>query len=109
MQLIESLKTAAISKNVPLWKRIATELEKPSRSKREVNVYKIEQVARDGEIIIVPGKVLGSGELSKKITVAALSFSESARNKIIAHKGEALTINELLTKNPQGSKVRIMG
>ncbi len=109
MQLIESLKTAAITNKVPLWKRIATELENPTRSRREVNVYKIENVAREGEIIIVPGKVLGSGVLSKKVTIAALSFSESAKNKIIAQKGEALTIKELLEKNPQGSKVRIMG
>jgi len=109
MQLIESLKTAAITKKVPLWKRIATELENPTRSKREVNVYKIEKVAREGEVILVPGKVLGSGEISKKVTIAALSFSESAKNKIIAQKGEVLTIKELLEKNPQGSKVRIMG
>lgn len=109
MKLIESLKTAAIENKVPLWKRIATELESPSRNKRELNVYKIEKFAKEGEIVVVPGKVLGSGALSKKITVAALSFSNSALDKIKSNKGEAITIADLLAKNPQGSKVRIMG
>jgi len=108
-KLIESLKIAAIEKNVPLWKRIAVDLEKPTRNRREVNVFKIEKFARDGEIIVVPGKVLGSGALSKKVTVAALSFSDSARDKIKSIHGETLRIAELLEKNPQGSKVRIMG
>lgn len=108
-KLIESLKIAAIEKKVPLWKRIAVELEKPTRRKREVNVFKIEKFARNEEIIVVPGKVLGSGAISKKVTVAALSFSDSAKDKIKSVKGEALSIADLLEKNPQGSKVRIMG
>jgi large subunit ribosomal protein L18e len=107
--LIQALKTLAIQKDVSLWKRIALELEKATRARREINVYKLETFAREGEVVIVPGKVLGSGALSKKITVAALSFSDSARDKILANKGEILTIDELMTKNPQASKVRIMG
>ncbi|MCF7798636.1 50S ribosomal protein L18e [Candidatus Woesearchaeota archaeon] len=107
--LITALKTLAIQKESKLWKRIATDLEKATRARREVNVYKIDTFAKEGEIVIVPGKVLGSGALSKKITVAALSFSESAKDKILANKGEVLTITELMQKNPQGNKVRVMG
>lgn len=107
--LIRSLKTAAIENKVALWKRIAVELERSNQLKREVNIYKLEKFAQDGEVVIVPGKVLGSGVLSKKITVAALSFSESAKDKILSTKGEVLSIQELLKNNPKGSKVRIMG
>jgi len=56
----------------------------------------------------VPGKVLGTGELNKKITVAAYTFSEQAVQKINA-KGKCLSIKELVEKNPKGNKVRIMG
>ncbi|MGM5480794.1 MAG: 50S ribosomal protein L18e [Nanobdellota archaeon] len=108
-ELIRELKTLAIKKETPLWKRIAVELEKPTRQKREVNVFKIEQYARDGETIIVPGKVLGSGAINKKVTVAALNFSDSARDKILSKKGEALSIQALMDKNPDAKKVRIMG
>ena len=107
-ELIQELKKCAIEEKVPLWKRIATDLEKPTRNQRIVNVYKIEQYAKPNEVVIVPGKVLGTGELSKKVTVAAYSFSEEAKQKING-KGTAITILELVEKNPKGKGVRILG
>jgi len=38
-----------------------------------------------------------------------LNFSSEAKRKITEAKGKALTIGELLDKNPQGNKVRILG
>ena len=108
MSLITELKALAIAQKRPLWKRVAVELESPTRRKREVNVFKLDAAAKEGETVIVPGKVLGSGVLSKNITVAALSFSESAKQKIAA-KGKVITIEEAMKQNPQGTKVRIMG
>ena len=92
-----------------LWKRVAFDLQKPTRQRREVNLYKIERYARDGEIILVPGKVLSGGEIHRKVDVAALSFSEQAKKKIVEAKGKALTIGELLQQNPEGKNVRILG
>lgn len=107
--LITALKTLAIEKKGALWKTIAVELAKPTRRKREVNIYKLENHTKEGDIIIVPGKVLGSGALSKKLTVAALQFSESAKQKIQSNKGEVLSIEELMKKHPDAKGVRIMG
>ena len=91
------------------WKRIAEDLRRPTRERRTVNVYKIEKFARDGETIIVPGKVLSVGELTKKVNVAALTFSEEAKKKIENAKGKALSLPELLKSNPEGKQVRILG
>mgnify|MGYP005838189623 CR=1 FL=1 len=107
-QLVKELKKNSIENNVKIWKRVATDLEKPTRRRREVNIYSIDQNAEKNETIIVPGKVLGTGELSKKVVVAAFNFSESAYNKI-KEKGEAITIQELVKRNPKGEKVRIIG
>tara|TARA_Y100000310_G_C20661634_1_gene805120 strand:- start:1994 stop:2356 length:363 start_codon:yes stop_codon:yes gene_type:complete len=106
--LITRLQEKSRSEGIALWRRIANDLNKPSRQRREVNVYKIDKSAREGETVIVPGKVLSVGELTKPLEVAALSFSEGAFKKINA-KGKTLTISELLEKNPKGSKVRIVG
>jgi large subunit ribosomal protein L18e len=92
-----------------LWKRVIKDLMKPSRQRRCVNVYKIEKNAREGETIIVPGKVLSLGTLSKKIDVAALTFSEEAERKIKEANGKVMTIKELFDQNPEGKKVRILG
>jgi len=90
------------------WKSIVKNLKKPSRQRCSVNVYKIDKLAREGEIIVVPGKVLSVGELSKKVDVAALQFSAGAREKILGASGKVLTIAQLLQENPEGKKVRIL-
>lgn len=108
MELLQLLKKAAIDNDAAIWKRVASDLEGPTRRRRVVNVYKLEKYAKDNEIVVVPGKVLGTGELSKKITVAAYTFSGQALDKINA-KGKAMSIKELVEKNPKGSKIRIMG
>ncbi|MEK6901472.1 MAG: 50S ribosomal protein L18e [Nanoarchaeota archaeon] len=91
------------------WKRIMKDLKKPTRQRRVVNLYKIEKVAQEGETIIVPGKVLSVGDLHKKVSVAAFTFSAEAEKKIKEAKGKTLTIQELLKQNPEGKNVRILG
>jgi large subunit ribosomal protein L18e len=108
MELLQLLKKTAIEQNAPIWKRVATDLEKPTRDRRIINLYKLDKYCKDGEQVIVPGKVLGTGDLTKKLSVAAYSFSEEAHKKISA-KGNALSIKELIHKNPKGDKIRIMG
>lgn len=83
-------------------------LSVPTRKKISVNVSKIDKFAKEGEFIAVPGKVLGFGNISKKIDVAALSFSPSAREKIIASGGRAISLEVLLNLNPRGRGVKIL-
>ena len=107
--LIADLKKKALAEGVGVWKAAAKNLEKPTRLRRQVNIYKIDKNLQDGELALVPGKVLGVGELSKPVTVAAFAFSQEAKNKIQASKGKTLTINELMEQNPKGKGVRILG
>jgi len=60
-------------------------------------------------MIIVPGKVLGSGVITKRVSVAAWKFSKSAREKIEKAGGRVMSIRELMSENPKGTNVRIMG
>ena len=106
-KLLDDLEVKAKESN--FWRRIVKDLKKPSRQRRTVNIYKINKNARDGETIIVPGKVLSVGELSKKVDVAAMTFSAEARKKIEDAKGTVMSITELLKNNPEGKKVRILG
>ena len=108
-QLIAALKQIALSENAPIWTRIADDLEKPSRQRRIVNIYKLEKFAKDGDVIIVPGKVLGMGEIHQKVKVAAFTFSQQAVDKIHGAGGQTLGISELVQKNPKGKNVRIFG
>jgi len=106
--LILDLKRLSTQKNVKLWKRIAKDLSKPTRQRREVNIYRINKYCKGDEIAIVPGKVLSMGELDKKLTIAAWNFSDKAKDKI-NKSGKAISIQELMKTNPEGKKVRIIG
>ncbi|RLI80022.1 50S ribosomal protein L18e [Archaeoglobales archaeon] len=108
VKLIDELLVASAKNEAKVWKDLAERIAKPRRLYAEVNVSKIERYAKDNETIIVPGKVLGNGKINKKVTVAALSFSESAKRKIEDAGGKCLTIMQLLEENPKGSGVRIM-
>jgi len=91
------------------WRRIADDLLKPTRQKRLVNIFKLDLYSKDGETVIIPGKVLGSGDINHKVNVVAFDFSQSAIEKIKSAKGSVMTIQELVQKNPQGKDVRILG
>ena len=89
----------------PIWKRVVSELSRSRRDRVEVNVSKLEAYAEDGATILVPGKVLGTGALSKKLTVAAFSFSGSAKKLIAGAGGRAISIDSLCKSNPEGRGV----
>ena len=93
----------------PLWKAVAKGLNRPRRGVYKVNLYDIEKHAKPKETIMVPGNVLGSGDIKKSVTVAALRFSKPAKEKIEKAGGKCLSLEELAEKNPKGSKIRIMG
>ena len=107
--LIQELRKKANEHGANIWKRLADDLSKPTRQRRIVNLYKINKYTKDNETVVVPGKVLGYGNIDKKIIVTAFKFSKEAERKIKNLNGECMTIEELLKKNPKGSKLRIFG
>lgn len=92
----------------PVWKVVAKKLGGVRRRKIEVNISSINRHTKEGEIAVIPGVVLASGEIDKAVTVAAWRFSAAAAEKIKRAKGNAITIEELLKKNPKGTKIKIM-
>jgi len=107
--LISDLKRQSYKEESGLWKRVASDLEKPSRSRRVVNLSRINRFTKENEVIVVPGKVLGSGNISHSIVVAAFSFSGNAKEQIEKAKGKCISISELAKQNPKGKDVRIIG
>ncbi len=106
--LIFDLKAKTRETEAPIWRDIALRLEKPRGNWAEANLSRLERYALDGETIIVPGKVLAAGSITKKLNVAAYDFSDAAETGIQAAGGKTMTIRELMESNPQGTKVRIM-
>ena len=109
VKTIADLKEASRKNEAPLWRSIATRLEGPSRNWPSVNVSKLEyNIDKNGKAII-PGKLMGTGILTKKMTVAAYSFTTSAKDKIQSAGGKCLTYNELIKSVPKGTNIVVVG
>ncbi len=106
--LIDFLLNEAAKNDAAIWKVVAEKIAKPRQLYAEVNVSKLEKYAKPDEYVIVPGKVLGSGSITKPVKVAALGFSETAKRKIEEAGGQCMKIEELVKVNPRGSGVRIV-
>ena len=63
----------------------------------------------DEETALIPGKVLSSGDLTKKLTIAAWTFSDKAEEKIKKAGGKSISIEDLMKNNPDGKNIRILG
>ncbi len=107
-RLVHRLRKYSREYRAPIWKAVAEKLWKPRRERVEVNLSTINRYTEDGDVVVVPGKVLGSGVLDHSVTVAAWRFSRRALREI-RKRGEALYIEELLERNPEGRGVKIIG
>lgn len=108
LELIRFLQKMSRENDAKIWNAIANVLSKPRSMRVSINLSRISRHSEKGEVVAVPGKVLGSGTINHPVTVAAFSFSPAAREKIRRAKGKCLTFSELVKKNPRGSNVRIV-
>jgi len=108
LTVIRSLRKKARDSNAPIWRDVADHLSFSKRRRVAVNLSRLNRYTSAKETVVVPGKVLGAGNLDHSIFVAAFSFSSQARLKISKARGKCLSIFDLLEANPEGSNVKIM-
>jgi len=83
----------ALKKKYPI---IARYMSFPKRKAIAVNLDKIEKYSKAGETIVVPGKVLSKGNLSKKISIVAYKVSDSALSKIKESKSTFTSLENFI-------------
>jgi len=98
-KLIRQLKKLSDKTDKAIWEKVSEILSRSRRKRVAVNIGKINRLANDGEIIIVPGRVLGGGLLEKKLVVIAESFSKTAWQKILDNGGKPFTLYDVVS-NP---------
>lgn len=106
--LIELRKAAKVH-NAPIWADVARKLARPRHQVTPVNIGRIERLSEPGSTLLVPGKLLAAGTLTKSVTIAAFQSSEGAKEKVHQAGGRLVSIHELMKSRPDGSGVRILG
>src|SRR5437879_4145994 len=92
----------------PLWITIASFLGKSRRTRIVLNLGQVSKNLKGGEVIAVPGKVLGSGEPKEKLTIAAFKFSPRALVKVEKAGGRCIPFSRPVEENPSGTNVRLL-
>ncbi|MFA5173856.1 MAG: uL15 family ribosomal protein [Candidatus Pacearchaeota archaeon] len=100
----ELVETIALAKNNGLLD-LAKKLSGPTRLQTRINLGQLDEI-KENKIIVV-GRVLGSGDIKKKISIAALGFSEQAKEKLNKNGSEMKTIKQEIKdlKKLEGIKI----
>jgi ribosomal protein L18E len=80
---------------------LASKLSLPTKKQATVNLDKINK--SKAEIIIIPGKVLSGGEMTRKCKVYALKFSKPAEEKLKKTGCEIKKLIQILRENKKVS------
>lgn len=104
---IRDLRKFSNKTGVNVWEAVADKLSSSASQRAETNLLKIDKLTKENDTVIVAGKVLGLGNLSKKVTIVGFSASESAICKIQKVKGEFVQIRDYLKNNPN-NKIKII-
>ena len=106
--VISNLKKFSNKSGVGTWRAVAAKLAGSASQRSQVNLSKIDRHAKGGESVVVCGKVLGDGNLNKKVTVIGFNASSSALEKIEKSGSKFVRISDYISKNPK-DKPRIIG
>lgn len=77
---------------------------------RLANISRVISYSQGSKTVVIVGTVLDDERLPvvPKLSVAALRFTRSARERIVANGGEALTLDQLALRAPTGSNTVLM-
>lgn len=104
----ELVETIIAAKKKEKWLEVASVLSSPRRESININLDQIDKLTKEGDTVVVPGKVLSQGEISKKIKIVAFGFSEKAKEKLLKSKVQTSSIMEEIKKNPEAKGIRIL-
>ncbi|MEM0057033.1 MAG: 50S ribosomal protein L18e [Candidatus Geothermarchaeota archaeon] len=108
LETLNYLRKSANKYNAPIWRYVYELLSRPKRKRIAVNLYKINKYTRDNDVVVVPGKVLGAGNIDHRITIGAFAYSASALKKLQNSNCTVLSIIELIERYNEGTNVKII-
>ncbi len=82
--------------NYALSRKALRLVSRPKRTRVSVSLHRIDKATKEGEIVLVPGKVLHTGKLGHRVKISALSYSAGAKESLKASGSNMIGIEELL-------------
>jgi large subunit ribosomal protein L18e len=104
----ELVQTIILAKKNEAWNEIASILSGSRENRFNPNLDEISEKTKEGENVVVPGKILSQGNIDKKVKIIALSFSERAKEKLLKSGCKISSILEEIKSNPSGKGIKIL-
>ena len=97
----------ALKKNKE-WIKVAQIISSSARKYSSVNLDEIEKQTKEGDTVVIPGKVLSEGELTKKVRICSFSISQTAKDRLKKTKSDWAPISEEISKNAKAEGLKII-
>ena len=98
---------ASLRKKSEFWNEVSDKLSVPARKRVTVNLGSLNEYA-DGETVVIPGKLVAGGQLTKKLNIACWRFSEAVLGKVKQSGSKLVSLHDLSAKDEKGNKLRII-
>ena len=92
----------------PSWMKFAKLLSQSTKKHSSVNLAEIDKQTSMGDTVLIPGKVLSIGEVTKKIKVCSFGISQEALEKLKKTRSEWINILDEIKKNPKAEALKII-
>jgi len=101
-EMIVALEKASKKNKKEYFRSVAKVLDTPSRHNPVINLSKLDRLAKDEKaVFVVCGKLLGSGNITKKVEVYAYKCSDLAKKKLESVGSKVKTLNNLVADVPK--------
>ena len=107
--MVKDLKRESTKNNAPILAKLAKLALKPNSVKRTINLKRIDALTKENDVVFFSGKVLGTGEISHKITLCSFATTNYAARKIKESGGKLVVVFDMIEKYPTGKGVNLIG
>ncbi len=104
----ETADAIALALKNPAWNKYAKLLSQSTRKQSSLNLGEIDAKTTMGDTVLVPGRVLAVGEVTKKLRICSFGISKGAMENLKKTRSEWIHISDEIKKNPKAEGLKVL-
>ena len=92
----------------PAWNKYAKLFSQSTRKHSSVNLEEIDRQTSMGDTVLVPGRVLSVGDMTKKVKICSFGISQQALEKLKKTKSVWCSIIDEINSNPRAEGMKVL-
>ncbi len=101
-EIVKTIELAKKNNHLDLSKKLSA----PISQYKKINIDQLDEISEEN--VMVVGKVLGQGEINKKISISALGFSKQAEEKLKKAGCKIKTIKQEIKDNNKLEGIKVL-